>query len=586
MDDLDRMRHSCAHVMAAAVQEMFPEAKFGFGPPIEGGFYYDFELPRTLSPDDFSEIERRMTELATTAHSFDYEVVDGPSALTMFAEADQDYKVEAISDLLERGEEISLYRCGPFVDLCRGPHVDDTSGVGNFRLLSVAGAYWKGSEKNPQLQRLYATSFPTQRELDEHLERLAEAGRRDHRRLARELDLFSIDPQVGAGLVLWHPRGGVLREILEDYWRSEHRRRGYDIVFTPHIGRRQLWETSGHTRWYSDGLFPEMELEHQAYINKPMNCPFHVRIFDSQTRSYRELPLRFAELGTVYRYEQSGVLHGALRVRGFTQDDAHIFCRRDQFTDEIAGALEIARDMLATFGFDELTVSLSVRDDDDHSKYVGDDELWELAESGLLEALTRSGLEYERIPGEAAFYGPKIDIHIRDAIGRSWQLSTIQVDFNLPERFDIDYESADGQRERPVMVHRALLGSIERFVAILLEHYGGAFPLWLAPVQVQMIPIADRHIDYCQQVADRLAAAGLRVQIDGRSERMNRKVARAQNLKIPYMLIAGDRDVAAGGVSLRLRDGGNVGSVDVDELVATAAELVANRSGDFGFRPS
>ncbi len=569
--------------MAAAVQEMFPGAKFGFGPPIEDGFYYDFELPRPLSSEDFAEIEVRMARFADAAHPFEYEVIDGPAASKLFGELGQDYKVEAIDDLIDSGEEISLYRCGPFVDLCRGPHVGDTAAVGHFRLLSVAGAYWKGSEQNPQLQRLYATSFPSQGELDDYLERLEEAARRDHRRLARELDLFSISPDVGAGLVLWHPRGGVLREIMEDYWRAEHRRRGYDLVYTPHIGRKGLWETSGHTHWYSDGLFPEMELENQSFINKPMNCPFHVKIFASRTRSYRDLPLRFAELGTVYRYEQSGVLHGALRVRGFTQDDAHIFCRRDQFTDEIEAALTIARDMLAAFGFSDLTVALSVRDETDKSKYVGTDELWQLAEEGLVEALARSGLGYERIPGEAAFYGPKIDVHIRDAIGRHWQLSTIQVDFNLPDRFDIEYEAEDGSRQRPVMVHRALWGSVERFTAILTEHHGGAFPLWLAPVQAQVIPIADRHIPYCQEVAERLCAAGLRAEVDARSERMNRKIRHAQNLKIPYMLIAGDRDVAAGKVSLRLRTGGQVGAVTVEEVIASASALVEDRADGYGF---
>ena len=583
LNDLQRMRHSCAHVMAAAVQEMFPEAKFGFGPPIEDGFYYDFELPRPLSSEDFAQIEARMANLAKAAHPFEYEVIDGPEAARLFGQMGQDYKVEAIGDLIAGGDEISLYRCGPFVDLCRGPHVADTAAVGHFRLLSVAGAYWKGSEANPQLQRLYATSFPSQAELDDYLERLEEAARRDHRRLARELDLFSISPDVGAGLVLWHPRGGVLREVMEDYWRAEHRRRGYDLVYTPHIGRKGLWDTSGHTHWYSDGLFPQMELENQSFINKPMNCPFHVKIFDARTRSYRDLPLRYAELGTVYRYEQSGVLHGALRVRGFTQDDAHIFCRRDQFTDEIEAALTIARDMLATFGFRDLTVALSVRDEADKSKYVGTDELWELAEEGLVEALARSGLEYERIPGEAAFYGPKIDVHIRDAIGRYWQLSTIQVDFNLPDRFDIEYEAEDGSRQRPVMVHRALWGSVERFAAILTEHHGGAFPLWLAPVQVQVIPIADRHIPYCQEVVERLGEAGLRAEVDARSERMNRKIRHAQNQKIPYMLIAGDRDVAAGKVSLRLRAGGQVGAITVEELIATACALIDSRADGYGF---
>ena len=455
--------------------------------------------------------------------------------------------------------------------------------MGVYKLLSVAGAYWKGDENRPQLQRIYATSFPSKKDLKEFLHRREEALRRDHRTLARELDLFSINPDVGAGLVLWHPKGGVLREIVEDYWRAVHRERGYDLVFTPHIGRKELWETSGHTRWYADGLFPEMELEHQSFINKPMNCPFHVKIFGSRTRSYRDLPLRLGELGTVYRFERSGVLHGALRVRGFTQDDAHIFCRPDQFAAEVAAALDIARFILGTFGFTELKIELSVRDESDDEKYVGEDDLWELAESGLVEALEAEGLEYTRVPGEAAFYGPKIDIKVRDAIGRTWQLTTVQVDFNLPERFDIEYEDEDGKPKRPVMVHRALLGSIERFVAILIEHYAGAFPLWLAPVQVMMIPIADRHEQYCQEAAKLMRGAGLRVEVDARSERMNRKIRNGQMQKIPYMLVVGDRDVEAGKVSVRLRSEQDLGAMDVDAFIAAATKVAVDRAEGYGF---
>ena len=583
MTELEKMRHSCAHVMATAVQEMFPEARLGFGPPIEHGFYYDFDLPRALKPEDLVEVERRMRAVVKAADPFVYEEVSGEEALKLFEEAGQTYKVEAISDLVGTGETISVYRSGKFFDLCAGPHVADTSEVGVYKLLSVAGAYWKGDEKRPQLQRIYATSFPSEKELKEYLHRREEAQRRDHRTLARELDLFSINPEVGAGLVLWHPKGGVVREILEDFWREEHRRRGYDLVFTPHIGRKELWETSGHTRWYADGLFPEMELEHQSFINKPMNCPFHVKIFGSRTRSYRDLPLRFAELGTVYRFERSGVLHGAMRVRGFTQDDAHIFCRPDQFAAEVAAALDIARYILGTVGFVDLQFDLSVRDESGDDKYVGEDSLWELAESGLVEALEAQGLEYSRVPGEAVFYGPKIDVHVRDAIGRSWQLTTIQVDFNLPERFDIEYEDDDGSRKRPVMVHRALLGSIERFVAILIEHYAGAFPVWLAPVQVMMIPIADRHHAYCQEAAKRMREAGLRVDVDARGERMNRKIRNAQMQKIPYMLVVGDRDIKAEKVSVRLRSEKDLGVMDVDSLIAAATKAVAERADGYGF---
>jgi threonyl-tRNA synthetase len=583
MTELEKMRHSCAHVMATAVQEMFPDAQLGFGPPIEDGFYYDFDLPRALTPEDLKEVERRMKAVVKAADPFVYEEVSGEEALRLFEDAGQTYKVEAIQDLVGKGETISIYRSGKFFDLCAGPHVENTRRVGVYKLLSIAGAYWKGDEKRPQLQRIYATSFPSKKDLKEYLHRREEARRRDHRVLARELDLFSINPEVGAGLVLWHPKGGVLREILEDFWRAEHRKRGYDIVFTPHIGRKELWDTSGHTRWYADGLFPEMELENQTYITKPMNCPFHVKIFGSRTRSYRDLPLRFGELGTVYRYERSGVLHGAMRVRGFTQDDAHIFCRPDQFATEVVAALDIARFMLDTFGFGELEIDLSVRDESGDEKYVGADELWELAEKGLVEALEAQGLEYTRVPGEAAFYGPKIDVKVRDAIGRTWQLTTIQVDFNLPERFDIEYEDEDGSSKRPVMVHRALLGSIERFVAILIEHYAGAFPVWIAPVQVMMIPIADRHEEYCQQAAERMREAGLRVEVDARGERMNRKIRNAQMQKIPYMLVVGDRDVEAGKVSVRLRSEQSLDAMDVDTFIAAATKVAADRAEGYGF---
>lgn len=583
MTELEKMRHSCAHVMATAVQEMFPEAQLGFGPPIEDGFYYDFDLPRALTPDDLEEVERRMARVVKAADPFIYEEIAGDAALSMFEETGQMYKLEAIRDLVDKGETISIYRSGEFFDLCAGPHMTNTRQVGTYKLLSVAGAYWKGDEKRPQLQRIYATSFSSKKELREFLDRREEALRRDHRTLARELDLFSINADVGAGLVLWHPKGGVLREILEDFWRAEHRRRGYDIVFTPHIGRKELWDTSGHTRWYADGLFPEMELEHQTFINKPMNCPFHVKIFGSQTRSYRDLPLRFGELGTVYRFERSGVLHGALRVRGFTQDDAHIFCRPDQFASEVAGALDIARFILDTFGFGDLEIDLSVRDDSGDEKYVGANELWELAEAGLIEALEKEGMEYTRVPGEAAFYGPKIDIKVRDAIGRTWQLTTIQVDFNLPERFDIDYEDEDGLRKRPVMVHRALLGSMERFTAILIEHYAGAFPVWLAPVQVMMIPIADRHEQYCHSAATTMREAGLRVDIDARSERMNRKIRNAQLQKIPYMLVVGDRDVEAGQVSVRLRSEKDQGAMDLETFISTVRNVCSDRADGYGF---
>ena len=541
-DRLYRVRHSAAHVLATAMLDLFPDAQMGIGPPTDDGFYYDFELPRALTPDDLKALQKLMLKHKKANYPFEYSEHDREAALAYFKETNQPFKVELINDLPD-DETISYYTSGPFVDLCRGPHVDSTGEIGAFKLLSIAGAYWRGDENRAQLQRVYGTAFETKAELNAHLARLEEAKRRDHRTLARDLDLFSINPAIGAGLVLWHAKGSLVRELLETFWREEHRRRGYDMVYSPHIGRRELWETSGHTQWFSDGLFPEMELEHQTFINKPMNCPFHVKIFDSQTRSYRDLPLRYGELGTVYRFERSGTLHGALRVRGLTQDDAHIFCRRDQFTDEVAGALDLARFIYETFGFSEYIVELSVRDASGSAKYAGGDDLWELAEEGLVEALERHEMAYTRVEGEAAFYGPKIDIQVADAIGRRWQLTTVQVDFNLPERFDITYEDADGTRQRPVMVHRAIFGAMERFVAVLIEHFAGAFPVWLAPVQVAVIPIADRHVDYCEGVAERLREAGLRVQVDARAERMNRKIRDAQLQKTPYMLVAGDRDI-------------------------------------------
>ena len=576
-DRLSRVRHSAAHVLATAMLDLFPDAQMGIGPPTDDGFYYDFELPRALTPDDLKTLQKLMRKHKRANYPFEYSEHDREAALAYFEETNQPFKVELINDLPD-DETISYYTSGPFVDLCRGPHVDSTGEIGAFKLLSIAGAYWRGDENRAQLQRVYGTAFETKAELDAHLARLEEAKRRDHRTLARDLDLFSINPAIGAGLVLWHAKGSLVRELLETFWREEHRRRGYDMVYSPHIGRRELWETSGHTQWFSEGLFPEMELEHQTFINKPMNCPFHVKIFDSQTRSYRDLPLRYGELGTVYRFERSGTLHGALRVRGLTQDDAHIFCRRDQFADEVTGALDLAKFIYETFGFSEYIVELSVRDASGSAKYAGDDDLWELAEQGLVEALERHEMAYTRVEGEAAFYGPKIDIQVADAIGRRWQLTTVQVDFNLPERFDITYEDADGTRQRPVMVHRAIFGAMERFVAVLIEHFAGAFPVWLSPVQVAVIPIADRHVEYCEGVAERLREAGLRVQVDSRAERMNRKIRDAQLQKTPYMLIAGDRDIKAGKVSVRLRTEEDLGAMTVDDLLEAVLPVVESRA--------
>ncbi len=578
-DQLSRMRHSAAHVLATAMLDLFPDAQLGIGPPTDDGFYYDFLLPRALTPEDLETLEGLMQKHKAADYPFEYSEHQRVEALEDFKRRDQPFKVELIEDLPD-DETISYYTSGPFVDLCRGPHVERTGEIGVCKLLSIAGAYWRGDEHRPQLQRIYGTAFATKTELNEHLVRLEEARKRDHRVLGRDLDLFSINPTVGPGLVLWHPKGAQVRELIEDFWRSEHRRRGYDLVYTPHIGRKELWETSGHTQWFSENLFPEMELEHQTYINRPMNCPFHVQIFGSQTRSYRDLPLRLGELGTVYRYERTGTLHGALRVRGLTQDDAHIFCRRDQFADEVSAVLDLTEDIFNVFGFTEFKWDLSVRDRSDTAKYAGADELWDLAEGGLVEALERHEIKYRRVEGEAAFYGPKIDMQVADAIGRSWQLTTIQVDFNLPERFDITYEAADGSRQRPVMVHRAILGAMERFVAVLIEHCAGAFPVWLAPVQAVVIPIADRHVAYCQEVADRLREAGLRVEVDDRGERMNRKIRAAQLQKIPYMLIAGDRDIENGQVSLRLRTEHDLGGTSLDAFLAAVRPVIDSKSHD------
>ncbi|MCY3801494.1 MAG: threonine--tRNA ligase [Chloroflexi bacterium] len=583
MSELETMRHSCAHVMAAAVIEMFPEASLGFGPPIDDGFYYDFDLARSLTPDDLEEIERRMRRLISRADPFEYEELEAGDAKALLGGMGQNYKIEAIDDISRLGEAPSIYRSGDFLDLCAGPHLEHTGKVGPFKLLSIAGAYWKGSEKNPQLQRIYGTCFPTQAELDRHLELLEEARSRDHRTLGLVLDLFTVNELVGPGLALWHPNGGRVREIIEDFWRAEHRRRGYELVFSPHIGRAELWDTSGHTRWFADDMFPPMELETQSYVNKPMNCPFHIQIYKSRTRSYRELPLRWGELGTVYRHERSGVLHGMLRARGFTQDDAHLFLRPDQLVDEILGVLDLELFFLKQFGYEDLRFTLSVRDESNKEHYAGTDEVWELAERALANALNEKELEYTRAEGEATFYGPKIDTHLSDALGRLWQGPTIQVDFNLPERFDIVYEGQDGVRHRPVMVHRTILGSMERFVAGLVEHHAGAFPVWLAPEQVRVINIADRHVDYCQYVVAALREAGLRAQLDVRSERMNLKIRRAQWQKTPYMLIAGDRDVAAEKVSVRLRSGQDLGAMDLADFIETAVRVNAERAAGYGF---
>ena len=587
-----RLRHSTAHVMAQAVREMFPEAKLAWGPPSDrfaNGFYYDFELPRALTPRDLPEIEQRMRRIIRENRPFQYRVISADEARELFK--DQPYKLETIEELVQGKDEygvprsgntvISTYRQDTFEDLCLGPHLERTGQIplDGFKLLDVSGAYWRGSEENEMLQRVYGTVWPSKVELDNYLWQREEEERRDHRRLGSELDLFSIQPEVGPGLVLLHPKGALVRTLMEDYWRQEHRAGGYDLVATPHIGRSVLWETSGHLQWYRQGMYAPIDIEDEHYYLKPMNCPFHMLIFKSRVRSYRELPMRFAELGTVYRYEPSGTLRGLLRVRGFTQDDAHLFCRPDQMSAEIVRVLDFCLSVLAAYGFMSPEIELSVRDPQTPEKYAGSDKDWTTAEATLVGALEERGLPYRRMEGEAVFYGPKIDIGILDALGRRWQASTIQFDFNLPERFDLTYVGADGQPHRPYMVHRALYGSIERFLALLIEHYSGAFPVWLAPTQAIVIPVSDRNLDYARNVRDRLAAAGFRVEVDERAERMNAKIRDAQIQKIPYMLVVGNREADAETVSVRLRTNEDRGMTGLPEFMDHLHEVVALKSG-------
>jgi threonyl-tRNA synthetase len=560
--------------MAEAVASMFPGAKFGIGPTIEDGFYYDFDLPRGLTPEDLAAIEEKMRQLVAADEPFVRQEVDRDTAQKLFAQ--QPYKLELIQDL--RDESLSIYAQGTFTDLCRGPHVASSGQVGPFKLLHVAGAYWRGDERRPMLQRIYGTAFHTEAELQAHLRKLEEVARRDHRRLGRELDLYSISDEVGAGLIIWHPKGAVVRHQIESFWKEEHTRRGYQLIYTPHIGNVNLWKRSGHWDFYRENMYSPMEVEGSLYMLKPMNCPFHIQIYQSHLRSYRELPIRLAELGTVYRYERSGTLHGLLRVRGFTQDDAHLFCRPDQVTSEVAGVLEFARYMLSSFGFNQFELDLSVRDPDNPQKYLGSPEVWDQTEAALADALKAAGYSYHLAEGEAVFYGPKIDLKLIDALGRAWQGPTIQVDFNFPQQFDLNYVGEDGHEHRVVMIHRTVLGSMERFLGNLIEHYAGAFPIWLAPVQAVLIPIADRHLDYARQVRQRLQAGGLRVEVNDRSERMNLKIREAEQQKVPYMLVVGDREMAGEAVSVRLRNGQDIGAQPVDVLLAMAQDAIRERA--------
>ena len=571
-EKLEMMRHSAAHVMAEAVQSIFPDARFAIGPAIEDGFYYDFDLPRPLTPDDLPLIDSKMNEIITANEPFIRKEVTKKEARRLFAT--QPYKLELIDEIPD--ETVSLYEQGSFLDLCRGPHVSSSKEIKAFKLVSIAGAYWRGDEHRPMLQRIYGVAFDTKKALAEHLENLEEAARRDHRKLGKELDMFSIQDEFGPGLILWHPKGSIIRRVIEDFWKDEHVRRGYDIVYTPHIARIDLWRTSGHLEFYQDYLYSPMDVEGQKYILKPMNCLGHILIYQTRLRSYRELPMRYAELGTVYRYERSGVLHGLSRVRGFTQDDAHIFCRPDQLEQEVIGVLDLALFMIDAFGFSKYQILLSTRP----KKYAGTIQAWEEATDTLRQALEKSKVAYEVDPGEGVFYGPKIDIKFESALGKAWQGPTIQVDFNLPQRFNVTYIGEDGKEHPVVMVHRTVLGSMERYLATLLEHYGGAFPVWLAPVQVRVIPVADRHLDYARKLVAELKNEGVRADVDDRSERINLKIRQAQLEKIPSMLITGDKEVAAATVSIRLRSGEQLADQPFASFKESIRTAIASKAKD------
>ncbi len=574
---LNVQRHSTAHLLAAAVLDLFPGTRLGIGPPTETGFFYDFERSEPFSSDDLEKLERRMWELQAQDLPFERVLTDKDEGLAKYRQLGEKMKVELIE---EKADPVfTEYTLGPnFIDFCRGPHVPSTAKLKAFKLLSVAGAYWKGDEHNQQLQRIYGTSFFTKKDMDEYLALLEEAKKRDHRKLGKELDLFSIQELAGPGLIFFHPKGGIIRKQLEDWMRDQYLQRGYSLVYTPHIARSDLWKTSGHYNFYAKDMFQRMQLDDAEYQLRPMNCPFHILIFADRMHSYRELPVRLGEIGTVYRYERSGVLHGLMRVRGFSQDDAHIFCTPDQIEEEVVNCLQFAVDTLTTFGFTRYEAELSTWDGGAGGKYDGTPEEWELAETSLRNAAGRLNLDVQVTPDEAAFYGPKIDVKLYDAIGRKWQLSTVQFDFTLPRRFNLEYVAADGNRHRPLMVHRALFGSVERFFGILLEHYAGAFPLWLAPVQVVVMAITDRQVEYAREVTKTLSDAGLRVNLDDRSEKVNLKIREAQLQKIPYMLVVGDREQQSGQVSVRHRKRGDLGAQPTEQFVTTALREIATKA--------
>ena len=573
--ELETIRHSCAHLMAQAVQELFPGTQVTIGPVIEDGFFYDFSRKEAFIPEDLEKIEKRMKELAAADTPIVRSEISREEAIKKFGDMGETFKVEIIEGI-DPNEPISLYTQGEWGDLCGGPHVESTKKIKAFKLLHTSSAYWRGDERNPVLQRIYGTAWNTEKELRLYLKRLEEAKKRDHRKLGKELDLFSVSDDIGPGLILWHPKGARIRHLMEEFWKKEHFKHGYEMVISPHAAKIDLWKTSGHTEFYKDNMFSNMDIEGREYVMKPMNCPFHIQIYKTKLRSYRDLPVRFGELGTVYRYERSGVLHGLLRVRGFTQDDAHLFCRPSQIEEEITKVLDLIVFILQSFGFHEYKIYLSTRPE----KYVGSDEGWESATKALETALNNKKLDFEVDPGEGVFYGPKIDIKIKDSLNRYWQVSTVQVDFNLPEKFDISYIEEDGQRHQPIMLHRALMGSLERFFGCLIEHYAGAFPLWLAPVQVILLPITDNHADYADKIAQQLEESGVRVEKDLRNEKIGFKIREAQLQKIPYMIVLGDKEVESSTLGVRKRRSKETRTLDLKTFLDEIIEAVENRTID------
>lgn len=573
-DALEVLRHSTSHIMAHAVRDIFGEdVKVAIGPAIEDGYYYDFQRSEPFTPDDFERIEARMEEIVRAALPFTKTETASSEAIKKFQQSNELFKVELIEDL--DTENVTFYQVGDFIDLCRGPHLPNTSFAKAFKLLRVAGAYWRGDEKREMLQRIYGTAFYDKKQLKKHLASLEEAKKRDHRKLGKELQLFTVSDEIGPGLILWQPKGSQLRRLIEDFWKDEHYRHGYELLYTPHIARQNLWKTSGHLDFYQENMYSPIDIDEVKYQLKPMNCPFHIEIFTSNRHSYREFPIRWAELGTVYRYERAGALHGLLRVRGFTQDDAHIFCRPDQLEEEIFNILDLNLHILQSFGFTNYDIYLSTQPE----KSVGSDENWEKSTNALKLALDKKGLKHEIDPGEGVFYGPKIDIKIKDQIGRSWQCSTIQVDFNLPERFNLEYVGSDNTMHQPIMIHRALMGSLERFIGVLIEHYAGAFPVWFAPAQARILNITDDQADYCEKVYQELRKAGIRIEKDLRNEKLNYKIREAQNAKIPYMLIVGDKEKAEETITIRMKDGKNLPPMPVKEFARKIYEEVVEGRG-------